>query len=347
MQGIRYTNEKGYDLSIAVWLADDEYDHSPVEGPYISVTGLLKPDRMIVLDQRAKAMTAESDTIEEIDIDRYVASRLGSAIHSGIEHSWMRTLPGGLKLKAFMVALTRLGFSEEEVTLVMVNPSKEDLESNPNIIPVYMELRAYKKISGYTIGGKFDFIGNGTLEDFKSMGVYGYMKGDKDEEQLMQGSLYRWLNPNLVTEDVMKIQQIFTDWSKLEALKGVNRGYPQLRILAKELTLKPIKEIESWVRNKIDVIKSYANTPEAELPRCSPKDLWQTDPIYSYWSKPTNKRATKNFDKSEDAFTMLKDKGSGEVREKPGVVKRCGYCAAYDLCTQKDEYITANILQMP
>ena len=42
---VRYTNEENYSLSIAGWLADDDYDHNPagVKGPYISATGLLKP----------------------------------------------------------------------------------------------------------------------------------------------------------------------------------------------------------------------------------------------------------------------------------------------------------------
>lgn len=346
MAKIRYTNENKYALSIAVWLADDDYDHAPVEGPYMSVTGLLKPERMIVLNQRIKAQTAASDAVEEMDIERFIASRLGTAIHSAIEHSWSRKAD---KLKAFIVALQRLGYQNNVISLIRVNPTAEELKNTPGAIPVYMEQRAYKKAGNYTIGGKFDFIGNGTLEDFKSMGVYGYMKGDKDEEQLMQGSLYRWLNPDLVTSDVMRIQQIFTDWSKLDAMKKSRAGYPQTRILEKTLQLKTIEEIETWVTNKVNKIESLMEVPEPELPRCTQKELWQADPVYKYYGKAGAKRASKVFDNdSAAAYAWMESKGNvGEVREIGGMVKRCGYCSAFEICTQKDEYIAAKILQMP
>lgn len=342
---IRYTNEKEYSLSIAAWLGDDDYDHAPVDGPYISVTGLLKPMRMIVLSQRLKQIQDESESIEVIDIDRYVSSRLGTAIHSAIEHSWTRKAG---KVKAFVRVLTKLGYTADVIAKIRINPTKEELTTNPDIIPVFMEQRAYKKVLGYTIGGKFDFIGAGILEDFKSMGVWGYMKGDKDEEQLMQGSLYRWLNPDLVTEDWMRIQQIFTDWSKLEALKGISRGYPQSRILEKHLKLKSLDEMDAWVEAKVKNIILLKDTPEPELPRCTKEELWQGDPEYKYFGKATNKRATKNFDNPTEAYAWLESKnGVGEVREVFPPVKRCGYCPVFDICTQKDEYKAAGILQMP
>lgn len=344
MGKVIYTNDSGYSLSIAAWLADDDYDHANVDGPYISVTELLKPIRMIILNQRMKILAQQEGTVEKIDIDRFVASRLGSAVHAAIEHSWSRNAG---KMKAFVWALKKLGYPDNVVNKIRVNPTDEDLESDPEIIPVYMEKRSYREIDGYTVGGKYDFIGDGNLEDFKSMGVYGYMKADKDEEQLLQGSMYRWLNPKIVTSDVMKIQQIFTDWSKLEAIKGEKRGYPQKRILEKLLQLKPLDETEKWVRSKIALIKSMQEVPEPELPHCEAKDLWQTASTYSYFSNPDNKRATKNFDNSAEAHAYCAEKGKGEVREKKGVVKRCGYCNAYEICTQKDIYLNAGILSLP
>jgi len=347
---IKYLNEKNYSLSTAVWLADDSYDHSPVSSPYVSVTGLLKPIRMIILDQRVRQLQANSDVVEEIDIDRYVASRMGTAIHSAIEHSWTRNIKG--HLKAFMLSMKRLGYPKDVIASVRVNPSAEELKTNPKIIPVYMEQRAYRKVGDYTIGGMYDFIGAGNLEDFKSMGVYGYMQADKDEEQLMQGSLYRWLNPELVTSDVMKIQQIFTDWSKLEAMKGIKRGYPQARILEKRLKLKPIKEMQAWVETKIAEIVSHKETPEVELPRCSQKDLWQKNPEYRYYGitgkGELSKRSSCTSEDPTEVYNFMATKGNvGEVREKGAIVKRCGYCSAYELCTMKDEFIQQGILQMP
>lgn len=292
---------------------------------------------MIVLDQRVKALIASSDVAETIDIDRYVASRLGTAIHSSIEHSWSRSVGG---VMAFKLSLERMGYPQKVIDLVRVNPTPEELIKNPDIVPVYMEQRAYKKVGNYTVGGQFDFIGAGVLEDFKSMGVYGYMKGDKDEEQLMQGSLYRWLNQDLVTSDWMRIQQIFTDWSKLQAMIKIKSGYPQARIIEKKLTLKPVDEIEAWVTERIGQIELMADMPEAELPRCTQKELWQDPTTYQYFKNPDGKRATKNYNNFPEAQThLLKDGNVGIVKEKLGKVKRCAYCSAIDMCSQAKEYL--------
>lgn len=342
----RYTNEKKYGLSIAAWLGDDEYDHAPVDGPYISVTGLLKPLRQIVLAQRVRAKMAQSGAVNFIDIDRFVASRLGTAIHSSIEHSWTRKIKGR---EAFRLALKRLGYDDLTIERVVVNPTAEQLAKRPDIVPVYMEQRAFKKVGDYTIGGQFDFIGDGILEDFKSMAVYGYMKGDKDEEQLMQGSLYRWLNPELVTSDWMRIQQIFTDWSKMEARIKAKKGYPQSRIVEKVLDLMPYAKTDMWVKNRVGEIDRLMDVPEEDLPRCTQKELWQDDPVYKYYANPekTTGRSTKNFDSFAEAQDHLTKKGVGVIKEVLGKVKRCGYCDGFDLCTQKDEYLAADVLQLP
>lgn len=346
---VRFTNEKGYDLSVAIWLADDEYDHAPVEGKYISATGLLKPLRMIVLEQRVRAQIAQSGTTEVVDLDRFIASRMGSAIHSAIEHSWTRNLKKSImgdNTPAFYLALQRLGYKPDMIRRVVVNPTEEQLDERPDIIPIYMEKREFKKIGDWTVGGQFDFIGNGSLEDFKSMAVYGYLKGDKDEEQLLQGSIYRWLNPELVTNPVMKIQHIFTDWSKLESMK--NKNYPQKRLLSKELRLKDPAEMQMWIHKKLNQVDDLLNVPESNLPRCTPAELWQADPVYKYYKNPDAKKSTKNFDNYHEAATRkMKDGDVGIVKEFFGKVKRCGYCSAYDICTQKDEYIAEGILQMP
>ena len=348
---ITYTNEKKYSISIAVWLADDLYDHAPVEGPYMSVTGLLKPIKQIILGQRLKTLAVTTDIAEEIDIDRWVASRLGTAIHSAIEHSWTRQAG---KLKAYVIALQRLRYPPEVINLIQVNPTDEYLKANPKTIPVYMEQRAYKKILGYTIGGMYDFIGQGTLEDFKSMGSWGYMKGDKDYDFLMQGSMYKWLNPDKVTDTHMRIQQIITDWNKLDAQIKAKQNYPPNRIVEKVLKLKTPEEIEVWITDRLTQIISLKDTPEPDLPKCTQKELWQDPPKYNYYGITKkgvlSKVATKKFygDQAGAYAFMNNEKGGvGEVREMSAKIKRCGYCDCRDICSDFAMYTAAGIVQMP
>ena len=351
MKTINYTNEKDYGLSVAVWLADSEYDHSPVEGPYVSVTGLLKPIRMIILDQRLKVLNETSDTSEVMDLDRFIPSRLGTAIHDSIEHSWTRLDEDGKP--AYRKALRRLGYPEDVILAIHVNPNDEELKTNPDIIPVYLEQRSFKVINGYTVGGKFDFIGNGVSEDFLSMGSWGFIKDDKDSDFIKQLSMYHWLNPDKITEDWAKIQKIITDWNKLEALKGAGKGYPENRIVEKILDLMTVEETEAWVTDKIDEIKSYEGTDEQDLPVCTQKELWQDDPVFKYYGRTKkgtiSMKATKSFDDSASAYAHKTKEGDGEVKAIYPKAKRCGYCAAFtaDICTQGRELMAAGLLQLP
>jgi hypothetical protein len=264
---------------------------------------------------------------------------MGTAIHAGIEKAWIK---GDVAAN-----LQKLGYPKKVAERVRVNPSQEELEKNPKAIPVYLEQRHHKEFEGFIIDGEFDFVGEGYLEDFKSTGVWSYIKGNKDEDYSLQGSIYRWLAPHIITRDFMKIQNIFTDWSKLDAQIKKKAGYPQSRIVTKKLELLSIQETESFIRNKITQIKAHQNTPEPELPPCTPEDLWQSPPAFKWFSKPENKRCQKSFDNYAEAHNHMQKSGKGVIKESPGQVRRCGYCDGFELCTQKDTYLQNGTLVLP
>lgn len=323
-----YTNNTEISLSLAVWLVTSDYDYIPDQN-YISATGLLKPIRQLILNHRADTKNME------YDISNNIPTNMGSAIHSGIENAWKTN---------YANALRALGYPKKMIERVVINPKPEELK--PNSIPVYMEQRAIRKIGPYQVGGKYDFVGDGILEDFKSQQVYGYMKGDKDDDYILQGSIYRWLNPEIITADFMRIQCIFTDWSKLFAMIQKNKGYPQSRLITKKLQLMPIDETEQWIKNKLAEIRSYRDTPEADLPECTPEELWRTASVYKYYKNPSKTtRSTANFDDYHLAHArLLKDGSVGIIKEIPGQVKRCAYCNGFEVCTQKDQYIADGTL---
>jgi len=335
-----YTNKNNYGMSIAVWLASDTYDQHIGEKPYISATALLKPIRIIVLSKRIAAMAGTDIAVEPMDIDRLVASSMGTALHDNIETAWKQNYRQGLR---------NLGIDSNTINLVRINPTDLELSQYPDTIPVYIEQRVTKEINGYIIGGKYDFIGDGTLEDFKSMGVYSFLKGDKDDEQRKQGSIYRWLNPDIIKKDYMLIQHLLTDWSKLDAMIKKGKGYPQKRIMSKKLQLMSLEDTEAWILDRLNTIISLDHVPEAELPECTKEELWQDDTIYKYYKNPlSTKRSTGNYDNSTEAFARLHTDGDvGIVKEIHGKIKRCGYCPAFEICTQKDAYKEQGILQMP
>lgn len=322
----KYTNQASVPLSLAVFLATDNYDH---EDDTISATALLKPTRQLILSQRVP------QDLSQVDVMAMWKSRLGSAIHDSIEGAW---------LNGHEKALEALGYPKRVISKIKVNPKPEELTEDT--IPVYMELRSYKEFMGYTVSGKFDFVAEGRVEDFKSTGTFTWVNGTKDEDYVLQGSIYRWLNPTLITSDQMQINFIFTDWQAFRAKQDPK--YPQQPIMSKVYNLKPLPEIEAFIANKLREVEFFKDAEESELPLCSDKELWRSAPQFKYYKNPQKmSRSTKNFDNKQEAYSRLaKDGGVGTVVEVPGQVMACKYCPAFPICSQKDQLIADGSLKL-
>ena len=315
------TNNLGISLPLAVWLVSDDYDHNS-DPNYISVTSLMRPLKSIILAARIP------NNQRTLDIGDLIASRLGTAIHDSIEKSWNNNL---------VSKLVKLGYSESVSSKVVLNPDSP----GSNDIPVYMEQRTTKQVGKWKVGGKFDLIADGIIQDFKSTSAYTWVYGGKDDDYQRQLSMYRWLNPDKVTEDFGIINFIFTDWSKATA--NQNPKYPQKRVEEKRITLLPPEECQSWVEQRLRLLEQLWEAPEKEMPECTDSELWRSDPKYKYYkdASKTDGRSTKNFDSLAEAETYkaTSGKGMGIVKSIPGEVKRCTYCPAFDICQQKDRYL--------
>lgn len=331
----RYTNKSNLPLALAVFLAADSYDYDPT--PFtISATTLMKPLRQIILATRVPADSTPPDIMDR------AANRMGASIHDSIERAWKDETNRKMSLLA-------LGIPASIAQRVVVNPADEFIEANPNCIPVYMEQRERRKVGKWTVTGKFDFVAESQVQDFKTANVLSYKKQRNADKQIMQGSLYRWLNPKKITKDTMLIMHIFMDWMAAFA-KADPDNYPQHRMLKQVLELKSIQETDNYVRNKLDLIEKYWDALESDIPECEGEDLWRSEPMFKYYKNgdTTAKRSTKNFDTRIGAYTyMTVDmKGAGAVKEVPGTVKACHYCNSFEVCTQKDRLIAIGDLEM-
>ena len=322
----KYANTSSVPLSLAVFLATDNYDHDQDENT-ISATALIKPLRQIVLSARVP------EDMTPVDLVNMVPSRMGSAIHDAIERSWKDNYPN---------ALASLGYPKRVIEKIRINPKPEELTDG--VIPIYMEQRAKKTVGRFTVTGKYDFIGDGRVEDFKSTSTYTAMNNTNDEKYIWQGSIYRWLNPVIITKDEMAIQFIFTDWSKAKAMQDPK--YPQQRIQQRLLPLKSIQETDAFVNRKLNQIEQYWDAKEEDLPLCTDADLWRSEPVFKYYKNPEKRaRSTKNFDNRHDAqLRYIEDGSVGVVVEQPGQVTACKYCPAFAVCSQKDALIASGDL---
>jgi len=323
------TNKTDIPLSLAVWLAHDTYDHDP-DPRTISATALLKPLRSLILGSR-------HDATGVTDISDLIRSRMGTAIHSGIEQAW--------RSKGFKNLLKILGHNDKLANAIMINPSV-GAELPVGVIAVHMERRTKKELLGYKVSGKFDFVIDGGVRDFKSTKTYSYITQSSALKYVQQGSIYRWLNPKIITSDIMAVDYIFTDWSPVKALQG--NGYPKHECMSQNFTLMGLEETEGFLKRKIQAYIDHRNLPEAQLPECTKEDLWQRDSVFKYYKNPAKRsRSTKNFTNMMDAMTrQVNDGGVGVVMEVPGEVVFCRYCSGASLCTQKDKYIKEGLLKL-
>ena len=322
----KYANTSSVPLSLAVFLASDFYDHDQDQNT-ISATTLIKPIRQIVLGARVP------EDMTPLELVNLVPSRMGSAIHDAIERSWKDN---------YQVALDSLGYPKRVIEKIRINPKPEELTDGQ--IPIYLEQRAHKQVGKFLISGKYDFIGDGRVEDFKSTSTFTAMNNTNDEKYIWQGSIYRWLNPQIITKDEMAIQFIFTDWSKAKAMQDPK--YPQQRIQQRILPLKSIQETDAFIKRKLGQIEQYWDVPEEQIPPCTDADLWRSEPVFKYYKNPEKRaRSTKNFDNRHDAqLRYIEDGSVGIVVEQPGQVTACKYCPAFAVCSQKDALIASGDL---
>ena len=314
-----YTNKTNLSLALAVFLMYDDYDYDERDN-VISATGLIRPLRQLILSQQNKSLA------KTVDIADLVASRMGSAIHTGCEEAW--TDPDNVKK-----ALKALGASEDSINSIKINPPYVKHGETP----VYVEQRAEKTILDFIISGKYDLVLDGVLNDYKSTSVWTYIFDSNKDSYIKQGSIYKWLSPDKITSDYININFIFTDWSAVKA-RADTKSYPQQKVLTKKYLLWSPEGTENWIKNKLETFKLHANTPQEGLPECTNEELWASETTYKYYKNPAKlDRSTKNFKSMHEALIRKSDDGDvGVIKTVPGEVKACRYCPVVSICTQAE-----------
>jgi hypothetical protein len=322
----RFANVSEVPLALAVFLASDYYDYSddPTE---ISATTLLKPLRQIILATRVPP----GDGL--VNLADMMNNRMGAAIHDGIEKAWVTN---------YAKAMQAIGLPQRVIDRVRINPKREELTED--ILPIYLEQRLKRKIGKWTVTGKFDFVGEGKVQDFKSTSTFTYKKQVNADKYTQQGSIYRWLDPKLITQDEMDIHYIFTDWKP--AMAKTDPAYPPKRFHKQSFPLMSLQETENFIRRKLELIEQFWDAPEDDIPLCDDDELWRSEPVFKYYKNPAKTaRSTKNFDtRAEAMIRMAEDGNVGIVKEVPGQVTACKYCPAFAACSQKDQLVASGDL---
>ena len=319
----KYTNKDNISLPLAVWLMHDSYDYDKRDN-VISATSLLKPTRALTLIQQNKGLD------KTVDVMNLVSARMGSAIHAIAEEAW-------IDRDNITRALETLGMSNLD-SKVVINPVKGGQYTDDHI-PVYVEQRHEKEIDGFVISGKYDLVVDGTVSDYKSTSVWTYIFDSNALKYTQQGSIYKWLAPDQIKDNVIQIHYIFTDWSSSQAARDPK--YPQTRVITKEYPLWSIEQTDHFIKTKLKEFKECLNKSQDDLPECTKEELWESDTKYKYYKNPAKMaRATKNYDTLDEANARLAADGKiGTVVTVPGEVKACRYCEVSDICKQAQNLI--------
>ena len=340
MSNTSFKNASNLGLTLAAWLTYDTYDHNPKDAPddglpIISATSLLKPTKALILGHKVPKQDAV------VEISDLVKSRVGQAVHALLEEAI-------LEAKNNKELLNQVGIPNQLLERMVINPTDQYLKENPQAIPAYIEQRFYRLLetsSGYKIwiSGKADQIIGGSVEDNKTTSTYKYIKLDPTEigEYSKQQSIYRWLAPTKVTSDVGKINFIFTDWKAGDV--GRIPSYPTKPAMEVPINLMSLADTEAMLIQKIEEIRTNLNVQhQDDMVRCDESELWKAPDVYKYYASEETAlaggRASKNFTSHSAAMLHQAQKNKGVVRVVPGEVKRCSYCDAAPICTQRLEY---------
>ena len=315
----KYTNKANVSLPLAVWLMHDDYDYDDRPN-VISATSLLKPIRALVLKYQY------NDINKEVDITDLVSARMGSAIHAIAEEAWLER--GNISK-----ALKAMGTSNLD-KIFIINPDKPVKDSE---VAVYVEQRHETTVGDYIISGKYDLVLDGTLSDYKSTSVWTYIYDSNAMKYTQQGSIYKWLAPDRITDNKVSIQFIFTDWSAANAAR--DSKYPQSRVLTRDYPLWSTDRTENYIKDKLQDVTSLLDKPQEQLPQCTSEELWESATKYKYFKNPDAQRATKNFDSLDEANIRLATEGVGTIKTVPGEAKACRYCEVVEVCDQAQSLI--------
>ena len=326
----RFANISEVPLALAVFLASDYYDYNSDEFT-ISTTTLLKPLRQVILPSRI----APGDGL--VNLADMMSNRMGAAIHDGIEKAWTSN---------HVPAMQALGLPQRVIDRVLINPTPDQLKDDS--IPVYLEQRLVRQFGKWKITGKFDFVGEGMVQDFKSTSVWTYLNQVNAGKWTEQGSIYRWLDPKLIHQGAMEIHYVFTDWKS--AMARTDPKYPPRRFHTQRFDLMSLQETQNLISKKLALIEEFWDAAEPDMPLCTDEELWRSEPRFKYYKSGdiTAKRSTKNFDTRQDAVIYMTGPGggAGAIKEVPGQVMACKYCPAFAACTQKDDLINSGDLLM-
>ena len=210
----------------------------------------------------------------------------------------------------------------------------------------FTEEKFEEMVGKYKVTGRVDCydMANETLYDYKTTSAWKVVFKNFTD-WYMQGMIYSWLlSLKGLKVKKCKFVALLRDWSETESLR--KEDYPSSPVYTYEfdVTDADLKDVETFVRNKVSNVEKYLETADDDIPECDSEERW-AEPTKWAVMKEGRKTAVKVFEIESEANEYAKECGDKHyVETRPGKDKKCErYCPARDFCKYYREHHTEQI----
>lgn len=343
---MKFTNKADLPEGIVNAIINDTYDKGKAD---YSVSQLNMPPQMLWLIKK------HWDEIT-VDVSDEIWKLLGSNVHYILEKSQDASIEKIAELRKYKLEKIQQLIKENQPNVDLLSQIKTVLnQTEPKPNPFLMtEERFYGTLGGIVISGKPDWYDllSKRIEDYKITSVWKIIRKDYEDYEA-QLNIYKWLlDENGFDVTQLQINAILKDWKKYEMQRDEN--YPAIPVVKLNIPVWDKLFSVRYILERLERHEQVKHLKDAEevakhFP-CTSKERWHGEDKYAIM-KPGNSRASKIFDKREEAELFLKSQsGDYVIEERPGVDKRCEeYCLVRDFCAQYQERHrrTVNISDKP
>lgn len=185
-----------------------------------------------------------------------------------------------------------------------------------------VERRFFVTIEGpvepWILSGQADHIIDNTIFDYKFISVYKRIIGDFTDYERQLNVYAALARAHGHTIETLAVVAIYKDWKKFEALRDVEKGYPQVQAEIIDIPVWPIEDVRSFVREQVSKHQIAQKVTDDEITECDHEERWERSATIGVY-KEGNVRATIRLKTEQDAFNWIKEKPE-DVRDQYRVV---------------------------
>ncbi len=207
------------------------------------------------------------------------------------------------------------------------------------------EERLFIEVDGWVISGAIDLQkieADGVIvSDYKTTSVWSVIFGKIEWEYQLNCYAALVRRSKGLKVKSLKVIAMMRDWKASEA--EFKQDYPKAPIMEIDIPLWADHEQDAYLNGRVHLHQNaeFTRLTGSELPECSDAERWAKDPSWAVMKKG-NKRATKVFDKPEEAHAFATEQGDAfEVVFRAGESTRCNanWCRVNEWCTQYQKSI--------